>query len=125
MVTFPFSTRVLTSSLARFGSAAKVESMRDWIEASSTGASTGVAEGEGEGLVCGVGEIVGEGFADGDTEGPAGMACCGDREAVSGSNGRLVMNSARNVASIAAPMMLIAIHGSGLRGGLLRGPLDG
>ena len=117
MVTFPLSTRALTSSFDRVGSAARVESIRDWIEASSTGASAGVADGDADGLVCGVGETVGDGLGDGETRGPAGMACCGERDAVSGSNVRLVMNRARKVASIAATMMLIAIHGSGLRGG--------
>jgi len=61
--------------------------------------------------------MLGEGFGDGDadTAGIAGMACWGDNEAVSGSNGRLVMKRAKKVASIAATMMLMAIHGSGLR----------
>ena len=92
------------------------------MEASSTGAavSAGVAVGDAVGLVCGVGEIVGEGFGDGDVRGPAGIVCCGDSDELSGSNGRLVMNSARNVASVAATMMLIAIQGSGFRGGRSR-----
>ena len=41
---------------------------------------------------------------------------CGANEAVVGSNGRLVIKSARKVASAAATIMLIAIHGSKARG---------
>jgi len=122
IVTLPFSTRVLTSSFESRGSAEIAASMRDWIVASSTGAvfSAGVNEGDGEGLFDGVGEVVGEGFELGDATGPAGIVCCGASEAVFRSNGRLVMMSARKVASAAATMMLMAIHGSGLLGGRLR-----
>ena len=91
--------------------------------ASSTGAvfsAGGVDEGDGEGLVEGVGEVVGEGFELGDATGPAGIVCWGASEAVFRSNGRLVMMSARKVASAAATMIVMAIHGSGLLGGRLR-----
>ena len=89
--------------------------------ASSTCAGDSAASGDGvadaDGLLCGVGEIVGDTLGVGESIGPAGIACCGAIDAVSGSKGRLVMNSARNVASAAATITLIAIHGSVLRGG--------
>jgi hypothetical protein len=115
IVTFPFSTKVLTSSFARVASAANDESILDWIEASSTGAiSPPETAGDccAEGLACGVGETAGEGLADGDMMGPAGMVCCGANEAVPRSNVRLVIKSARKVASAAATMTLIAIQSS-------------
>jgi len=61
--------------------------------------------------------MVGDVLVDGDTSGPAGIVCCGAREAAPGSKGRLVINIARKVASAAATMMLIAIQSS-LLGGL-------
>jgi hypothetical protein len=115
-VTLPFSTKVLTSNLARTASAANAESMRDWIEASSTGVAISPPDTVGdcctEGLVCGVGEPVGEGLADGDVMGPLGTVCCGASEDVSGSKGRLVIKSAKKVASAAATMTLMAIQSS-------------
>src|SRR5262245_32957891 len=59
--------------------------------------------------------MVAEGRADGDVRAPAGTVCCGDREALSGLNGLLVMKSARNVASPAATMTLMATHNSLVR----------
>jgi hypothetical protein len=119
IVTFPLLTKVLTSSFARAASAARAESMRAWIEASSDGAEISppdtAGDGCAEGFVWGVGEMVADGRADGDVRAAAGTVCCGAREAVSGLNGRLVMKSARNVASPAAAMMLMAIHNSLVR----------
>ena len=120
IVTFPFSTRALTSSFDRVGSAVSVASICDWIEASSGGAldvSPPVVAGVGsvDGLVCGVADVLGEGFGEGVNTGTEGTVCCGANEAVAGSYGRLVMKSAKNVARAAAIMTLIAIHSSFLR----------
>ena len=120
MVTFPFSTKALTSSFDKTGSAVSVVSICVWIEASSGGAldvsPPGVAGvGSVDGFVCGVADVLGEGFGEGVNTGTEGTACCGASEAVAGSYGRLVMKSAKNVAKAAAIMTLIAIHSSFLR----------
>ena len=60
-------------------------------------------------------EPLGEAFGDGVTSGAEGTVCCGASEAVSGLKGRLVRKSARNVANVAAPIMLMAIHTSVFR----------
>ena len=122
IVTLPFSTRVLTSSFDRVGSAASVESICDWIEESSGGtldvSPAGTAGvGSIDGLVCGVAEVLGEGFGEGVNPEPAGTVCCGASDAVVGSYGRLVMKSATNVARAAAMITLIPIHNSSLRDG--------
>ena len=120
IVTFPFSTRALTSSFDKVGSAVSVASICDWIEASSGGtfdvSPPGVAGvGSVDGFVCGVADELGEGFGEGVNTGPEGTVCCGASEVVAGSYGRLVMKSAKNVAKAAAIMTLIAIHSSLLR----------
>gem|GEM_PF-6161032 len=120
IVTFPFSTRALTSSFDKIGSAVSVASICVWMEASSGGAPDvsppGVAGvGSVDGLVCGVADVLGEGFGEGVNTVTEGTVCCGASEAVAGSYGRLVMKSAKNVAKAAAIMTLIAIHSSFLR----------
>src|SRR2546423_10176703 len=96
IVRLPISTRVVTSSFDRVGSAASVESICDWIEESSGGtlevSPAGTAGvGSIDGLVCGVAEMLGEGFGEGVNPEPAGTVCWGASDAVVGSYGRLVM----------------------------------
>ena len=66
----------------------------------------------GVGLVGGVGETLGETFGDGLKLGPAGTTCWGATLAFIGSNERLVIKSARKVASAAATMRLTATESS-------------
>src|SRR5436190_10232022 len=81
------------------------------VSPAGTGACVGWALG------CAVGEILGEGLGEGLIRGPAGTTCCGMTLEFSGSNGRLVIKSARKVARAAAAIIDKPIINSGLPAG--------